>query len=130
MVAWVANPQHRHVVESDWRIDRRTVDNSSLIRVATGHESADGKLDAQSRGLWFNSDRVLIRAHFRGLDTIQSQFQDFRGVQVPHLIGVLSSGQLAIRIRVASIEATLPAASNSFTLSGHNWKRQFTDEAR
>jgi hypothetical protein len=117
-------------VESDWRIDRRTVDSVSLIRVATGHESADGTLDAQSRGLWFNPDGVLTRSHFRGLDTIQSQFQDFHGVQVPHLIGVLSNGQLAIRIRVASIEAAQPAASNSFALSGHDWKRQFTDEAR
>ena len=117
-------------VESDWRIDRRTVDNTSLIRVATGHESSDGTLDAQSRGLWFNSDGLLIRAHFRGLDTVQSQFQDFHGVQVPRLIGVLSNGSLALRIRITSIEAIQASSANSFTLSGHDWKRQFTDETR
>ncbi|WP_035352132.1 hypothetical protein [Edaphobacter aggregans] len=117
-------------VESDWRIDRKTIDNVSLIRVATGHESAEGTLDGQSRGLWFNSDGLLIRSHFRGLDTVQSQFQDFRGVQVPRLIGVLSDGKLAVRISITSIEATQPAPSSSFTLSGHDWKRQFTDEAR
>jgi hypothetical protein len=117
-------------VESDWRISRHTIDGASLIRVATGHESADGTLDAQSRGLWFNSNGILIRSHFHGLDTVRSQFQDFHGAQIPYQIDVLSDGKLGMRILVASIETDTNLSSQSFILSGHDWKRQFTDETR
>ena len=117
-------------VESDWRITRQTIDGASLIRIATGHESAEGTLDAQSRGLWFNSDGILVRSHFRGLDTIQSQFQDFHGAQVPHQIDVLSNGKLGIRIRITEIETPTNLSPGAFSLSGHDWKRQFTDETR
>lgn len=117
-------------IESDWRIARQSIDGASLVRVATGHESADGILDAQSRGLWFNSDGVLLRAHFHGLDTRQSVFQDFGGVQVPHQIDVLSNGKLAIRIEVTKIGPAANLSPATFQLSGHDWKRQFTDEVR
>jgi hypothetical protein len=117
-------------VESDWRISRQTLDSASLVRVATGYEAADGTLDAQSRGLWFNSDGLLIRSHFGGLDTVQSQFQDFHGAQIPHQIDVLASGKLGVRISVTSIESATDLSPKSFVLSGHEWKRQFTDETR
>jgi hypothetical protein len=117
-------------VESDWRIARQSIDGASLIRVATGHESADGTLDAQSRGLWFKSDGVLLRAHFHGLDTRQSEFQDFGGVQVPHQIDVLSNGKLAMRIEITKIGPAANLSPAAFQLSGHDWKRQFTDEVR
>jgi hypothetical protein len=117
-------------VESDWRISRQTLDSASLVRVATGYEAADGTLDAQSRGLWFNSDGLLIRSHFGGLDTVRSQFQDFHGAQIPHQVDVLANGKLGVRISVTSIESATDLSPKSFVLSGHEWKRQFTDETR
>jgi hypothetical protein len=97
-------------VESDWPISRETIDGTSLIRVATGHEATDGTLDTQSRRLWFNTGGLLLRSHFRGLDTISSQFEDFHGVHIAREIDVLSAGKLAMRINVASITTaqTLP----------------------
>jgi len=117
-------------VESDWRISRMSVDGQSLVRTATGHESNEGVLDEQSRGLWFDSDGLLVRTHFRGLDTVQSEFQDFHGVKIPHRIDVLANGKLAMRIRINSVESADNLNPSSFKLSGHDWKRQFTDEAR
>jgi outer membrane lipoprotein-sorting protein len=117
-------------VESDWRVMRKTVDGKSLIRVATGHESDDGVLDAQSRGLWFDSDGLLMRTHFRGLDTIQAKFEDFQGAKIPRQIDVLANGKLAMRVQISSIEKADHLDAGSFKLSGHDWKRQFTDEAR
>jgi hypothetical protein len=117
-------------VESDWRITRETVGGASLVRVASGHESAEGNLDAQSRGLWFNSDGILVRSHFRGVDTVQSQFQDFHGTQVPRQIDVLSNEKLGVRIRITEIETPTNLSPGAFSLSGHDWKRQFTDETR
>jgi hypothetical protein len=118
------------LVESDWRITRQAADGVSLIRVASGHESDDGTLDAQSRGLWFNPEGLVVRSHFRGLDTRESQFHDFHGVQIPFQTDVLAGGKLGMRIQVTSIEPAANLSASAFTLSGHDWKRQFTDETR
>ncbi len=117
-------------VESDWRIARLKNDGSSPIRIASGHESDDGSLDAQSRGFWFNTSGILLHAHFRGFDTFLTDFQDFHDVRVPYKIDVLSNANLIMRIQTISIEQATNLSSKSFTLSGHDWKRQFTDEAR
>jgi hypothetical protein len=117
-------------VESDWRISRLKNDGSSPIRIASGHESDDGSLDAQSRGFWFNTSGILLHAHFRGFDTFLTDFQDFHDVRVPYKIDVLSNANLIMRIQTISIEQATNLSSKSFTLSGHDWKRQFTDEAR
>jgi hypothetical protein len=117
-------------VESDWRINRQNIGGRSLVRVATGHESNEGVLDARSRGLWFDSDGLLVRSHFNGLDTVQFQFQDFHGVEIPRHIRILSNGQLAMHIDITGIEPAANLPTTAFTLAGHEWKRQFTDEAR
>jgi hypothetical protein len=41
-------------VEQDWRIKRDTVNGVRTVRVLTGYESPEGKLDAeQTPGYWF-----------------------------------------------------------------------------
>jgi hypothetical protein len=117
-------------VESDWRIVRSNVDGQSLVRVATGHESDAGVLDAQSRGLWFDSEGLVRQAHFRGLDAVYLQFEDFHGSRISREIRLLANGKLGLRIQVNSIQEAANLNTSSFKLSGHEWKRQFTDEAR
>jgi hypothetical protein len=117
-------------VESDWRISRIKNDGASPIRIASGHEAEDGTLDAGSRGFWFNNSGILLHAHFRGFDTFLSEFQDFHDVRVPYKIDVLSNGNLAMRIQTTSIEQATNLSAKNFSLAGHDWKRQFTDEAR
>jgi len=117
-------------VESDWRISRKDVDGQSMIRVATGAESDDGVLAAQSRGFWFDANGVLQRAHFLGFDARYMQFEDFNGSKVPHQIDLLLNGQLGMRIKVASLEPKQGLTAGEFKIPGHEWKRQFTDETR
>lgn len=117
-------------VESDWRIDRQVVDGASLIRIASGHESADGVLDPQSRGIWIDANGLPIRCHFRGLDVINSQFKDFDGVQVARQVRIFAKGKLALQIHVIQVESPVDLSAAVFTLSGHDWKREFTDESR
>src|SRR6185437_10807079 len=47
-------------VESDWKIKRDMVDGVSTIRVLTGYEAPDGKLDPQVRAFWFDSNNNLV----------------------------------------------------------------------
>jgi hypothetical protein len=115
-------------VESDWRISRKDIGGYSFIQIATGHESDEGVLDPQSRGLWFYTDGVVYKAHFRGVDTVYSKFEEFHGCRIAHQVDVTAEGKLAIRIRVSSVEAL--QGSDAPKPPGHEWKRQFTDEAR
>jgi hypothetical protein len=65
-------------VESDWRIKRDSVNNVPTVRVLSGYESPEGKLDAEhARGYWFDGTGQLVKTYFNGIETRRSDFADF-----------------------------------------------------
>jgi hypothetical protein len=118
-------------IELDWRIKSDTVDGIKTIRVLTGYESPDGKLDpVQVRGYWFDEAGNLIKTYFKGVETRRSDFQDFRGAKIAHQIDVLSNGALGMRIHVVEVAPLETIPEKSFDIKGHEYKRAFTDEMR
>jgi hypothetical protein len=117
-------------VESDWRIRRYVIDSSSVVRISTGHEDANGKLDAQARGYWFDNSGLLLKAYFNGLEVRRTDFQDFNGLKIARQIDVLKDRQLALKIRVTEVSSGTALPAHTFKLKGHEWQRMFTDEAR
>jgi hypothetical protein len=118
-------------VESDWRIKSDTVDGVKTVRVLTGYESPDGKLDPEhARGFWFDPNGKLVQAFFNGLQTRRSDFEDFAEVKVAHRIDVLRDGALAMRIQVTNISPAGVVPEKTFELKGHEWTRAFTSEVR
>jgi len=118
-------------VESDWRIKRDTVNGVPTVRVLTGYESPDGKLDpVQARGYWFDDNGLLVKTHFNGIETRRSEFEEFAGVKVARQIDVLKEGALGIRIRVIEVTPAGTMPVKMFELPGHAWTRAFTDELR
>jgi hypothetical protein len=117
-------------VESDWKIRRDVLDGGPVVRISTGHEDANGKLDAQARGYWFDNSGLLVKAYFNGLEVRRTDFQDFNGLKLARQVDVLKDGQLALKIRVTEVSSGTTVAAHSFKLKGHEWQRMFTDEAR
>lgn len=118
------------MTESDWRVRRDVSTGMSTVKVLTGYESADGKLDSGARAYWFSDSGVLVRSYSAGLETQRSEFQDFHGIKLARRIDVLKNGQLVMRIRVKDIKAPDGSSPKMFVLKGHEWQRAFTDEAR
>lgn len=117
--------------ESDWRIKREIVNGTRTIRVVTGPEGADGKLETQSRGFWFDeSSGLLIKTYFNGFETQRSDFEEFNGVKIARQINVLKEGHLAMRITVGTVTPAPTVSADTFKLKGHEWERMFTDEVR
>jgi hypothetical protein len=118
-------------VESDWRIKRDVVNNNPTVRVLTGYESPEGKLDVQhARGYWFDGTGQLVKTYFSGMETVRSEFVDFDGVAIARSMDVLKDGLTVIQINVTAVESTPPARAQGFEISGHEWVPAFTDEAR
>lgn len=118
-------------VESDWRIKRDTVNATNAIRVLTGYESPEGKLDPEhARGYWFDDTGLLLKTYFDGIETVRSEFQDFAGVKAARRIDVLKDGKLALRIRVVGLSPAGTVPDKSFEMKGHEWTRAFTSEVR
>jgi hypothetical protein len=118
-------------VESDWRIKRDTEDGVKTIRVLAGYESPEGNLDPQqARGYWFDENGKLVKAFFQGIETQRSNFEEFNGAQVAHVMKVLRAGSVAMVIRVSGVSTAGAVPEDTFTLRGHEWKRAFTDEVR
>jgi hypothetical protein len=118
-------------VESDWRMKREIIDGVATVRVLTGYESPDGKLDKeQARGYWFDQNGRLLKAHFRGLDIRRSGFEEFHSAQVARQIQVVYEGALAMIIKVTDLSTTGDFSSASFEIAKHKWQRAFTDEVR
>jgi hypothetical protein len=117
-------------VESDWKIRRDVIDSGSVIRISTGHEDANGKLDEQAREYWFDNSGLLLKAYFNGLEVRRTDFQEFNGLKIARQIDVLKDGKLALKIHVAEVSAGTALADRTFKLKGHEWQRMFTDEAR
>jgi hypothetical protein len=118
-------------VESDWRIKRDPVAGGDTVRVFTGYESPDGRLDAvHSRGYWFDPEGQLVKTFFAGLETRRSDFEEFHGAQIAHRINVYKDGKLGVEIRVADITAATGVPGDTFEVRGHKTTRAFTDEVR
>jgi len=126
--------------ESDWRMKRDAVNVAPAVRVLTGYESPDGKLDPDVRSYWFDDSGLLLKTLFRGIETRRSDFADFAGVKVARSIDVLKDGSLLMRMHVTEISPAGPFPDSKFKLPGHEWERiftrnhtierQFTDEER
>ncbi len=117
--------------EADWRIKRDTVNSASTVRVLTGYESPEGKLDAaQVRGYWFDDSGLLVKTYFRGIETQRSEFEDFAGVKIARRIDVLKDEVLAMRIHVTDVTPAGSISPTTFEVPKHEWTRAFTDEVR
>ncbi len=118
-------------VESDWRIKQDRVDGADAVRVLSGYESPEGKLDAEhARGFWFGSSGDLEKTFFSGVETRRTLQQDFDGVRVARQVDVRKDSKLAMRIKVTEVGAAGPEPKDFFDLKGHEWKRAFTAEVR
>jgi len=118
-------------VESDWRIKSDTVDGIKIVRVLSGYESPEGKLDPdRARGFWFDPSGVLVKTFFSGLETRRTDLQDFGGIKVAHRIDVLKDDHLAMRIQITEIVDAVTVPKKAFELKGHEWNRAFTASAR
>lgn len=119
-------------VESDWRITSDTVAGVKTVRVLSGYESPEGKLDPEhARAFWFDTNGNLIKTYFFGLETGRSDSEDYQSVHVARRIDVFHDSAPVMHIRVTEItpaDDSLP--KNAFELKGHEISRQFTSEAR
>lgn len=119
------------MTESDWRIQRGTVDDVKTIRVFRGYEGPNGELDPKtSQGYWFDEAGALLKSYVSGLEVRPSEASPYAGVAMPRQIDVLSSSKLAMRLTVKDIQPVAATVSSNFTLKGHEWQRAFTAEAR
>jgi hypothetical protein len=116
--------------ESDWRIRRDTVSGTPAVKVLSGYESPDGKLDPNSRAYWFDDNGLLLKAYFKGLETWRIEFADFASLKVARRIDVLKGGGLAMQINITELVPAGAAPSKTFEVRGHEWTRAFTAEAR
>ncbi len=102
-----------------------------VVRVLSGYEGPDGRLDPQhSRCFWFNDQGQLIKTYFGGFETRRSAFQDFGGLSVARSVGLYSNGGLAMKLTVKELSANPAVGPRAFEVKGHEWTRQFTDEVR
>ena len=119
------------LVESDWRMQRENVGDIPAVRVLTGYESPEGKLDPEhARGFWFDANDRLVRAHFLATDIRLSQFEPFGSIQVARQIRIFRNGVLVLTIQVSDLAAQSNFPEATFELPGHEWQRAFTDEVR
>ena len=118
-------------VESDWRMKSDSVDGVQTVRVLSGYESPDGKLDAEhARGFWFEPNGNLVKTFFNGIETRRSDLQEFDGVKLARRIDVLKDGSLAMRIQITDITPAGAIPRKTFVVKGHEWTRSFTSEVR
>jgi hypothetical protein len=124
-------PATDKMVESDWRIQRDLVDGVSTVRVVTGDEGPDGKLDPiRFRGYWFAETGQVVRTHARGLETRLMAFSDFDGGRVTRRVNVLADGKPVMRVQVTQLQRAGSVDPSMFILSGHELVRGSTDELR
>ena len=117
--------------ESDWKIKREIVNGVRTVRVLAGYESPEGKLDPeQARGYWFDDKGLLVKAHFKGIETRRLELEDFAGAKIARRVDVLKDGALAMRISVTEISPAGATPAKTFEIHGHEWTRAFTDEVR
>jgi len=117
-------------VESDWKIKRDTVAGTKAVRVLTGYESPEGKLDPDAKAYWFDDSGQLLQTYYLGMEIRRSNFQDYSGIKVARQIDVSRNGSLGMQIQVTEMASPTGVDPKLFEISGHKWTRQFTDESR
>jgi hypothetical protein len=117
-------------VESDWRMTRESIGDTSFVRVASGYESPTTGLAAQSRAYWFDPFGRLVKTHVAGVETQLSGFEDFDGRQVARLLQVRVGPAPALQVRVIKIEPATSVSNSNFRLGGTPSASSFTDEVR
>jgi hypothetical protein len=119
-------------VEMGWRINSEKIGDAKAIRVLSGYESPDGKLDPQqSRGFWFDANGNLLKTYFSGVETLRSDFENFQNVHAARRIDVFHDSAAVMHIRISDIsgaEDALP--KNVFEIKGHEVNKQYSSEAR
>jgi hypothetical protein len=119
-------------VEMDWRINSEKVGDAKAIRVLSGYESPEGRLDPQqARGFWFDANGNLLKTYFSGVETLRSDFENFQNVHVARRIDVFHDSAAVMHIRISEIsgaEDSLP--KNVFEIKGHEVNKQYSSEAR
>jgi hypothetical protein len=120
------------LVESDWRIKSDIVDDARTIRVVSGYESADGKLDPeQARGYWFDTNGNLVKMYFPGMGVRLSNFADFQHVHVAQQIDVFHDSDPAMHIHITGvIPANDMLPKTVFEMKGHEVSKLYDSEAR
>jgi len=119
------------MTESDWRIQRDTVDGLKTIRVFRGPEGPNGELDPKtSQGYWFDESGQLVKSYASNLEIRPSGPAPYADVQMPRQIEVISGGKLGMRFVVKDIKPADPTLSKALVLKGHDLQRAFTAETR
>jgi hypothetical protein len=119
------------MTESDWRIQRDTIDGRKTIRVFRGPEGPNGELDPKtSQGYWFDESGQLVKSYTSNFEIRPSAISLYADVQMPRQIDVISGGKLGMRFLVKDIQSADPALSKTLVLQGHEWQRAFTAETR
>jgi hypothetical protein len=119
------------MTESDWRIQRDTLDDLKTIRVLRGPEGPNGELDPKtSQVYWFDENGQLVKSYASSVEIRPSAIEPYAGVQMPRQIVVMSGGKVGMRFVVKDIQPADPALSKTFVLKGHEWQRAFTAETR
>jgi len=117
--------------ESDWRINRETLDGVNAIRVLAGYESPEGVLDPEhARAYWFDEDGKLLKTYFIGIETRRLNFADLDGLHLAREIRVYQKTAVAMLIRVTDFSAPGTVPDTTFEVPGHKWNRAFTDEVQ
>jgi hypothetical protein len=120
------------LVDSDWRIKSDNVAGMKTVRVLSGYESPEGKLDPEhARGFWFDPNGNLVKTWFFGMETLRSDFENYQSVHVARRIDVTRDSAPVMHIRILDIEGaddSLP--KKAFELKGHEVNKQYTSVAR
>ncbi len=116
--------------EPEWLVVHDSVDGEAALRVSRGHVSAQGALDPETQGYWFDASGRLIQAHAHGLETRLLLPSDFAGIQVARRIEVRNQGKLGLRLDVTDLSAAGAVDPDMFTLKGHEWNRMFSPVVR
>jgi hypothetical protein len=119
------------MTESDWRIQRDTINGLKTIRIFRGPEGSNGELDPKtSQAYWFDESGQLAKSYASNLEIRPSAMEAYAGVQMPREIDVISGGKLGMRFLVKDIQPAGSALSKTLVLKGHEWQRAFTAETR
>ncbi len=123
-------PATDYFAESDWKIKRDVVDGIAMVRVASGHENADGTPESDFVAYWFDETGKLVRTYLNEMESRRSNFEDFNGTSVARRVEVLLGGKMGMRIEVTDLAPAGSVDSGIFTIKGRDWDRRSTSEVR
>ena len=124
-------PADDTMTESDWHIRRDTLNGAQVVRVYRGPEGPNGELEpGKSQVYWFDAGGHLMKSFVAGAEVLPAEATDYEGVHVPRQISVVNNGKVALHIVVKDLGPPDPEAAKNLKLTGHEWQRAFTAEAR